>query len=352
MKRSLLFLAVLFILSLSTTSANAAGLGINLLNPKRVEADPKKVYKLEPKNGPWMIVVKRFNGETDPNAQERANKLVYELRKKYKLNAYFYDQKFEFKVADGMRANEKKQYLREKYVKPVVKEYAVLVGDFPSTDDDDFKKALKTIKTSFPDSLKSEIVQVGGGKVRSPLANAFGTPNPMLPPDFMNKKGYVDAFVERLNSDSKYSLLNNPGRFTVRVATFTGEIVIEQDKVKQILGGRGDKKMDGQTLAKAGINATQLCAALRKQGVNAFEFHDRYSSIVTVGSFNELGTMGPQGMVEWSPEIAKILETYKGVYRQATTSNMLPYMPKSLAGIEFDIHPMVIEVPKRMRDLK
>ena len=73
MKRTLLFLAALFILSLSTTSANAAGLGINLLNPKRVEADPKKVYKLEAKNGPWMIVVKRFSGETDPNAEEKAN---------------------------------------------------------------------------------------------------------------------------------------------------------------------------------------------------------------------------------------------------------------------------------------
>ena len=349
MKRSLLFLAVLFILSLSETSANAAGLGIDLLNPKRVDADPKKVYKIEPRNGPWMIMVRRFSGD---NAEENANKLVYELRKKYKLNAYFYDQKFEFKVADGMRATEKRQYLREKYIKPVVKEYAVLVGDFPSTDDEDFKKALKTIKTSFPDSLKSEIIQVGGGRISSPLANAFGTPNPMLPPDFMNRKGVVDAFVERLNSDSKYSLLNNQGRFTVRVATFTGDIVIEQDKVKQILSQKDGKKVNGSTLAKAGINATELCAALRKQGVDAYEFHDRYSSIVTVGSFSEVGTMGPQGMVELIPEIAKILETYKGVSRQATANNMLPYMPKSLAGIEFDIQPTVIEVPKRLRDLK
>jgi len=59
--------------------------------------------------------------------------------------------------------------------------------------------------------------------------------------------------------------------------------------------------------------------------------------------------MGPQGMVELIPEIARILETYKGVYRQPTAENMLPYMPKSLAGIEFDVQPMVIQVPKRQK---
>ncbi len=347
MKRFIL-IAILFSFVSLSVPAQAANLGLNLLSPKRVDADPKKVYKLQESNGPWMIMVKRFTGD---NPEERANKLVYELRKKYKLNAYLFDHKFEFNVSDGMKAAEKKQYLKERYVKPVVKEYAVLVGDFQSTNDEDFKRALKTIKSSFPDCLKSEIIQVGTTR-QSPLSTAFGTPNPMLPPDFANKKGYVDAFVERLNSDSKCSLLNNPARFTVRVATFTGDIEIRPDKVRQILNGRGDKKMDGRTLAKAGINASELCAALRKQGVDAYEFHDRYSSIVTVGRFNEVGTMGPQGMVELTPEIAKIFETYKGYYRQPTADNMLPYMPRSLNGIEFDVQPTVIMVPKRLKGAK
>jgi len=341
MKR-IVSVAILFFFVLGLCpSTYAANLGMNFLNPKRVDADPKKVYQLEERNGPWMIMVKRFSGE---NAEERANKLVHELRSKYKLKAYLVDKKFEFNVSDGMKATEKRQYAREKYLRPSTQEYAVLVGDFPSTDDKDYKAALKKIKSSFPDCLKSEIMQVGGTP-QSPLANAIGTPNPLLPPDF--KRGFVDAFVEKLNSDSKYSLLNNPGRFTVRVATFTGETIIKQDEVKQILGS--NKKADGKMLARAGANASNLCAALRKQGVDAYEFHDRYSSIVTVGSFNEVGTMGPQGMVELIPEIARIFETYKGVARPPTKENMLPYMPKSLAGIEFDVQPYVIQVPKRMR---
>ena len=345
MKRTICIVVLLFFLLGLSTSTQAANLGLNLLNPKRVEADPKKVYRLEERNGPWMIMVKRFEGDY---AEERANRLVLELRSKYKLNAYLYDKRFEFQVAEGMKAAERRQYTRDKYIRPFTQEYAVLVGDFQSTEDKDYKEALKKIKNCFPDCMKSEIIQVGTMR-QSPLANAMGTPNPLLPPDFLNPRGYVDAFVERLNADNKHSLLNNPGRFTVRVATFTGEIIIEQDRVKQILSGRNDNKLDGSTLAKAGINATELCAALRRQGVEAYEFHDRYSSIVTVGSFNEVGTMGPQGMVELVPEIARIFETYKGVYRQPTADNMLPYMPKTLVGIEFDVQPTVIAVPKRMR---
>ncbi|MCL2303809.1 MAG: hypothetical protein FWC43_00535 [Planctomycetaceae bacterium] len=339
MKRTAIAILVFFVLGLGSFT-HAASLGVNLLNPKRVDADPKKVYRLEERNGPWMIVVKRFSGE---NAEENANKLVYELRSKYKLNAYLFDKEFKFSVSDGMKAAERKQYTKEKYVKPVAREYIVLVGDFQSAEDKDYKEALQKIKTKFP----PEILQVAG--TQAPLIGAFGTLNPLLPPDFLNPKGYVDAFIERLNSDSKYSLLNNPGRFTVRVATFTGETIIKQDEVKQILNGRSDKKATGKTLAQAGVNASELCAALRKQGVDAYEFHDRYSSIVTVGSFNEVGTMGPQGTVEPIPEIARIFEAYKGVYRQPTADNMLPYMPKSLGGIEFDVQPTVIMVPKKMR---
>ena len=340
MKRVVCIAVFLFFLLGLSTSTQAANLGLNFLNPKRVEADPKKVYQLNEKNGPWMIMVKRFSGE---NAEENANKLIHELRSKYKLKAYLFDKEFKFNVSDGMKTAEQRQYIRERYATTAVQEYTVLVGDFQSAEDKDYQEALRTIKAKFP----PEIIQVG--RTQAPLLGAFGTLNPMLPPDIVNQKGYVDPFVERLNSDSKYSLLNNPGRFTVRVATFTGETIIKQDEVKQILSGRIDKKVTGKTLAQAGINASRLCAALREKGVEAYEFHDRYSSIVTVGSFHQVGSMDAMGMVEPIPEIARIFETYKGVYRQPTTDNMLPYMPKSLGGIEFDVQPTVIMVPKKMK---
>lgn len=337
---------------LNATHSYAAGFGANFLNPKRVEADPKKTYSLEMNNGPWMIMVKRFEGE---NAEQNAKRLVYELRKRYKLNAYVYDRKFEFSVAEGMRSTEKKQHLRNRYAKTETKEYAVLVGDFQSTEDEDFKKALKTVKTSQPTTLKSEIVQAGANK-KPPLANAFGTPNPLLPPDFRNRKGVVDAFVERLNSDSKFSLLNCPARYTIRVATFTGNIEIRPNEVDQIIAGK--KNMDDRVLEQAGINATMLCQALRKKGYEAYEFHDRYSSIVTVGGFNEITTTDAYGQMMPRPEIVKIIDTFKGEYRgntsinQASGERMLPYMPKALAGIEFDVQPQVVLAPKRMKDLR
>lgn len=353
--RSLMLIAFFLFggcVSLSGTELYAAGFGLNFLNPKRVEADPKKTYPLETNHGPYMIMVKQFSGE---NAQQNANRLVYELRKRYKLKAYVYDRKFEFKVADGMRSSEKKQHLYNQYAKTSTQEYAVLVGDFHSTDDEEYKKALKTVKTSQPECLKGEILQVGASK-KSPLANAFGgITNPLLPPDIMSRKGVVDPFVERLNSDCKYSLLNCPARYTVRVATFTGNIEIRPGEVQQIIAGK--KEMDGQALIQAGVNAAKLCQALREKGYEAYEFHDRYSSIVTVGSFNEIQTMGPQGLTI-RPEIVKIFDTFQPTYQENKSfketqyEKMLPYKPKKLIGIEFDILPQVVMVPKRIRDVK
>jgi len=342
-----LLLSVLFLGKVSPSQAA----GLNFLIPKKVEADPKKEYHLSETDGPWFIVVYSFSGDT---AREDANALVLELRKKYKLNAYLYDKVFEFRVTDGMREAERKQRKNEKYVKTVSQEYAVLVGNFQSMDDPAYLKALQIIKRSQPDCLKkfeaSRIVQVGM-KDQSPLALAFGTPNPLLPPDFFNQKGVVDSFVEKLNSDSPYSLLNNPGRYTVRVATFKGNMEIRQYTPEGIvLNEKEEANFSKSGLAEAGATAATLCKALRLKGYEAYEFHDRYSSIVTVGAFDDFGTQGPQGMIELRSEINQIYERFRGNYVGSKTTNQSAYMPKSLSNIEFDIQPTLIEVPKRQRD--
>jgi len=56
-------------------------------------------------------------------------------------------------------------------------------------------------------------------------------------------------------------------------------------------------------LEAAAEKAHRLAKALRMKGYDAYEFHDRYASIVTVGSFNSAGT--PRGRRGGSRSIRK-----------------------------------------------
>ena len=97
---------------------------------------------------------------------------------------------------------------------------------------------------------------------KGPMGNAFATPNPKIPREAFAPKG-VDSFVMKMNKDVKYSLLDCPGKFTVRVATFRGNVVIDQERVAEI--EQGSQGMSSR-LEEAADNAHQLTVALRKKG--------------------------------------------------------------------------------------
>ena len=65
----------------------------NLLTFNRVDADPNQPYRLGEDHGPWMIMACSFSGE---GAEEQARELVYELRKRYKLEAFTHRMRFDF----------------------------------------------------------------------------------------------------------------------------------------------------------------------------------------------------------------------------------------------------------------
>src|SRR5581483_6292904 len=87
-----------------------------VINFKHVEADPSKSYELTEKNGPWLIMVATFAGDipvdnphsafnsqspapkrtTVSDAEQDAHDLVLDLRKNFKLNAYFCAKTFDF----------------------------------------------------------------------------------------------------------------------------------------------------------------------------------------------------------------------------------------------------------------
>ncbi len=54
------------------------------------------------------------------------------------------------------------------------------------------------------------------------MRRAFVARNPLLPKEYFVDAG-IDPFVLDMNRQVKHSLLDNPGQYTVRVASFQGE---------------------------------------------------------------------------------------------------------------------------------
>src|SRR5216684_2201680 len=76
-----------------------AGLGV--AGP-RVEADPNKLYPITSEVGPWVISAASYMG---PNARQIAREVVYQLRRRDNMPAYFYDYSEEErkKLADYLK---------------------------------------------------------------------------------------------------------------------------------------------------------------------------------------------------------------------------------------------------------
>lgn len=351
---------IFFLMTVVAGSVGAAGASAEGLNLFRavtgVEAEPNKEYPLTDSDGLWFIMASKFTGS---EARKTADRLVYELRKKYKLPAYMFrydNHDDDLRQLGG--GNRSYQYLT---APPEV--YAVLIGSFPSADDPSLQETLTKVKRTQPESLKNDpeskmvtkefemLAQnhkeyAGYG----PLGKAHAVPNPMIPKEYFAQKGVVDSFLEKINSDSKFSLLRNPKMYTVRVATFAGKSVMDKDSA-------GDSKWNKSSseFQDAGVKAAALCAALRKQGVEAWEFHDRDCSFVTIGSFDSFGTPNADGTTEMDPEIFKLMEKYKGKIvdakggYEAYTANVEikgKGREKIKVEIPFDIQPVIIMVPQ------
>ena len=125
-----------------------------------------------------------------------------------------------------------------------------------------------------------------------------------------------------------------------------GKVVIDQTKVQQILAE--DRPVEGG-LVDAAEKANKVCMALREKGYEAYEFHDRDMSIVTVGSFDSVGTPREDGKTEIHPKVHKIMQTFaaKDQDQNFGYSNVLGKRPKSLEGIKLDAQPMPVTAPKR-----
>jgi hypothetical protein len=378
-------------------SAAQAAPWSDLISLKSVDTDPKKSYAVAEENGPWMVMACSFSGE---GAEKQARDLVMELRARYKLPAYVYLGHFDpgeaqVRGVDKYGKQRKGNYWKYKDAKdkekarhPDLVEVAVLVGNFRTADDSKAQTMLHTIKFARPKCLEVKEGQatnqtltgwrraqqqvyemIGSSKKElGPMRHSFVTPNPLLPPDYFNQRG-LDEETIALNKGVPHSLLECPGKFTVQVATFKGNAVIKQTEIQDIQEGR--KEMQSQ-LAAAAQEADALVKKLRELGYEAYQFHDRYTSIVTVGSFMSPGMPLQNGQVDVDPKITKIIEVFRAgeqnpddplqsqlqnASRALTAQRMDVHAvaPKRInvgthdepVFIPFDVQPLLVQVPKR-----
>lgn len=317
-------------------------------------------FELRQEDGPWMILATTFVGE---NAKQQAMSAAGEIRHSLRLPAYIYREEFDFSKSE----HDAQTRTRIRYVNPHHYEaYAVLVGEYDSIEHPNIERDLVNLKTASlsvyrdPNQVGKEIstrspattvkafshklFQSRKGRAKGPMANAFVTRNPMLTEDYFSQPK-VDSFVRQLNEDIPFSLLKCNGKFTVVVGTFEG--------LGTIVDGKMEKKLkfepSATRMGKFAKDADKMVHQLRKDGELAFQFHDRYRSLVTVGSFETLGRELPGGGFEYAPEIRRVMQKYSAFNAQAgarTIPGTRQIAVNHAASIPFDVQPTPIAVPK------
>jgi hypothetical protein len=364
----------------AVASAQGGWLPTSWFTPTKV--DPQAMHPLAENDGPWLVLATTFRGES---ARDEARKLVHELRSRHKLDAYTHEKSFDYtgrQQGMGLNPDGTPKTMRYANAGHVV-EVAVLVGDFASCEDPRGQAALQRIKSLRPEALggpsgKSRLVSDfllanrdqlrGGGPAaeKPPMHAAILIPNPLLPDGFFARQ-QVDDFVLAMNADVQHSLLDCPGRFTVRVATFTGagtfdaggapesvadersDGLVDVNRFVEALRGTGWRdpqlraRQSESRLVEAADKAHRLTVALRRAGWPAWEFHDRESSIVCVGNVDQLAVPQAAGRPAVHPEIARIVREL-GPDPEGLARGQI--VPKSFAGIMLDLEPKPIDVPR------
>ena len=312
------------------------------------DIDPTAMFPLAENDGPWLVLASTFRGES---AREDARSLVHELRGRYKLQAYTLEKSFDYTGEQaGLGLNPDGTPKRMRYANAAeVTEVAVLVGDFSSYDDPRGQKMLTKVKSLRPETLTSgkaksrafsdfrRMIGLESNASKGPMHMAFVIPNPLLPEEFFSRPE-VDDFVLEMNSGVENSLLDCPGRYSVRVALFTGAGTFDQKAIEQ-----GESVELESRLVEAAESAHRLTEALRRRGFEAWEFHDRESSMVCVGSFQQLTVPAADGRQVIHPGIAKVAEKLGADPEKLAQGEI---MPRSIDGVLLEIQPKPVDVPR------
>lgn len=355
-------------------AAPAQAQGIKLPWSKKVDADPKQTYQLSERDGPWLIMVGSFAGE---NAETQSRDLVMELRRDHNMKAYIYHHEFQPDEQVGGKGWTLGQDnlpvpVRMKLANGFTgEEYAVLVGDFSAADDAKAEKTLAKIKQLRPkclavgelDSEKSAFRQFrfhykNREQGKPPLISAFVCPNPYLPDQYLAPKG-PDKLVYEMNKDLEFSLLHCPSPYTLVVASFKGDSTLDANKIAQSQAEFEESKNSNKgiksKLADAADKAHRLTEALRAHGYEAYEYHDRYESVVCIGGFDALMVQSETGQPVINPDIARLGQQFQpqlisgkmqGARGNQFSAAWKPFTLPEYPDIPFDYQPYPREVPR------
>jgi hypothetical protein len=292
-----------FVLAILTTLAAVS------LGQAKVEADPNKEYAITPEAGAWTICAASFMGET---SAKLAHNLVIELRTKYDLPAYVFnrgaDQRREQDDEVARKRQQQQDYLTRIGADPniilpvrrahIEEQFAVLIGGFK--DMDSARRELERIKKmgapqSIPLDKVVSILQLRSASEKketerqettvNPFKSSFVAPNPTV--SAANARDKADPFLKELNQGSKYSLLNCSKPWTLVVKDFQGATVVQaRSSSSGFLEKLGWGSHAGEQLNAAAMQAEEVARALRELHFDAYVWHTRYSSLVTVGGYD------------------------------------------------------------------
>lgn len=330
------------------------------------EKSPVESSGLTKKNGPWMIMACSFTvynaeGGVGPeyqkiveeqraNGEKAARELVVDLKKKLRIDAFVYQ--IEEKIEE-VRTADRFGQSRVRKIKSNHGQTCVLAGNFESFDDPKAQELLKKIKVMRPKCLENGTFQAHS-KEFGPMGNAFMTVNPLISPEelaTMERKR--DPLIKKLNSGSEYSLLKNPGKYTLIVASFKGKsagvaMSASEEEVNRKVN-KFDRKLETEvSLDKAGYEAWSMAKVMRGQNQEAWVYHDRDRSVVTLGSFET-----PE-----DPKLLRLAQKMQARYitdpktgRQQLTCEMvsIPGKDPSQPPEKFwlvDPNPLIMPVPK------
>jgi hypothetical protein len=307
--------------------------GANRVNPANTPLGSLQPYDttgvnndilVHPEMGQWMVLITSYRGKDGPM---RARKMVYELRRVYKLPAYVFNFGAEEKRRERERVakiiEHQKAKLKEANLptdQPIrvshinIDEYVgVLVGGYPTmeaarAERDAFRKLQKPDPRVFKlehdgDLLDSKYYVAAEGAAKgshvdpervfvNPFDRAFPVHNPTIKMERPADANQLDvAALKHMNSAEDFSLLKCPKNFTLVIKQFnTPTIAAPRNEPAPTTGlwdtlGFGKKN---EHVDFAAENAHRLAEALRKSKLEAYVLHMKYCSLVTIGGFDSM----------------------------------------------------------------
>ena len=182
----------------------------------------------------------------------------------------------------------------------------------------------------------------------NPFGQAMVAPNPMSPRPKAQAAAGLDPFVVKLNQDNPYSLLKAKKSWTLAVKTFAAPVTYSsaQGETAGVMKKPQGKGFGGDVLTAGAGQAETLAKAIREmQGppheghrplnLEAFVFHTRYASLVTVGQFD-----GPD-----DPALLDTLRLLKSLRFDVKDKNGVSVPHGSMASV-FGENILPIPIPK------